>query len=107
MANESGTAVTFVKEVLSFCELVKRVTFFAVLDKATQDNTVVDAYVRGYREALASGADWILEIDGGFSHQPKDILQFSHTWRRGMTVCSEAGSWRAARSATARLNGGW
>jgi dolichol-phosphate mannosyltransferase len=37
---------------------------------------VVDAYVRGYREALNSGCDWILEIDAGFSHQPPDIPQF-------------------------------
>ena len=100
MANEADTAVPFVKEVLEACEPVKKVTFFAVLDNATKDNTVellreygkseprlvvvwapenrcvVDAYMRGYREALASGAEWILEIDGGFSHNPKDIPQF-------------------------------
>jgi dolichol-phosphate mannosyltransferase len=100
MANESETAIPFVKQVLAACEGVREVTFFAVLDNATTDNTVellrgyaeteprlvvvwapenrcvVDAYMRGYREALASGADWILEIDGGFSHDPKDIPQF-------------------------------
>jgi dolichol-phosphate mannosyltransferase len=100
MANEADTAVAFVKEVLQACEPVRQVTFFAVLDNATRDNTVellkeyatteprlvvvwapenrcvVDAYLRGYREALASGAEWILEIDGGFSHNPNDIPQF-------------------------------
>src|SRR4051794_4919675 len=100
MANEADSAVAFVKEVLDACEPVKKVTFFAVLDNATKDNTVellreyakseprlvvvwapenrcvVDAYMRGYREALASGAEWILEIDGGFSHNPKDIPQY-------------------------------
>src|SRR5689334_10020157 len=100
MANEADTAVPFVEQVCKACEPVERVTFFAILDNATKDNTVellrdyakteprlqvvwapenrcvVDGYVRGYREALASGADWILEIDAGFSHRPEDIPQF-------------------------------
>jgi dolichol-phosphate mannosyltransferase len=99
MANE-GQAAHFVREVLQQCAPVGRCTFFAVLDKATRDNTfellreysgaeprlkvvwapenrcVVDAYLRGYAAALASGADWILEIDAGFSHQPAEIPQF-------------------------------
>src|SRR6266850_7390068 len=102
MANESATAVAFVSEVLAQCESqnVNAVSFFAVVDKASKDDTVkllrqleaerpalrvvwapenrgvVDAYVRGYREALAAGSDWILEIDAGYSHQPSDIPQF-------------------------------
>jgi dolichol-phosphate mannosyltransferase len=100
MANEADTAIPFVKQVLDACQSVQKVTFFAVVDNATQDNTVellrdyanteprlvvvwapenrcvVDAYMRGYREALASGAEWILEIDGGFSHDPGNIPQF-------------------------------
>ena len=102
MANEEGSAVRFVREVLaeSAPRGFKAVRFFAVLDRVSKDRTrelleelkterpelevvwspenrsVVDAYVRGYREALAAGSDWILEIDAGFSHQPKDIPQF-------------------------------
>ena len=102
MANEEETAIGFVKEVLDQCasRAFKTVTFFAVLDNVSKDNTlallrqlakeqptvrivwapenrsVVDAYIRGYQEALASGCDWILEIDGGYSHQPSDIPQF-------------------------------
>lgn len=100
MANEGEGAVRFVAEVLDYCQPVGHVTFFAVIDRVTQDNTlellqqyaqkesrlkviwapenrcVVDAYIRGYREALASGADWILEIDAGFSHLPAEIPQF-------------------------------
>jgi len=102
MANEEASAVRFVKEVLDSCSSYnfKAVTFFAILDRASHDRTrellselsnerselqvvwapenrcVVDAYVRGYRDALSAGRDWILEIDGGFSHQPKDIPQF-------------------------------
>ncbi len=100
MANERDTAVRFVREVLAECPGFASVTMFVVLDRATSDDTrellddyagtehrlqvvwapenrcVVDAYLRGYREALAAGCDWILEIDGGFSHQPCDIPQF-------------------------------
>jgi len=102
MANESETAVAFVQEVLAHCDSAgfKRIMFFVVLDKVSKDNTlqlmqelaqqrpelrvvwapenrtVVDAYVRGYREALAAGSDWVLEIDAGFSHQPAEIPQF-------------------------------
>ena len=99
MANEEATAAEFVAEVLrnvqpfGFAE----VAFFAVLDNVSRDRTrellmelaerhpevrvvwapenraVADAYVRGYREALEHGADWILEIDAGFSHNPAEI----------------------------------
>ncbi len=102
MANESESAVRFVNEVLAQCEAqdFKSVKFFAVLDRASRDKTldlllelakdeqqlhvvwapenrgIVDAYVRGYREALEAGCDWILEIDAGFSHQPSDMPKF-------------------------------
>jgi dolichol-phosphate mannosyltransferase len=102
MANERDTAVRFVREVLGQCAPwgFESVTFFAVLDRVSKDGTlellkeleaeragvrvvwapenrsVVDAYLRGYREALDAGCDWILEIDAGYSHQPADIPQF-------------------------------
>ncbi len=107
MANEGKEAVRFVREVLEQCKGFRGVKFFAVLDKATTDNTLellreyaqaeprlevvwapenrcaVDAYVRGYREALAAGSDWILEIDAGFSHRPADIPQFFSAMQQG------------------------
>jgi dolichol-phosphate mannosyltransferase len=43
---------------------------------APENRCVVDAYFRGYRAALAGGADWILEMDGGLSHQPEQIPLF-------------------------------
>jgi len=102
MANERANAVKFVRAVLEQCQPqgFKSVTFFAVLDRASKDGTlellrelekdeprlrvvwapenrsVVDAYLRGYREAINRGADWILEIDAGYSHQPAEIPQF-------------------------------
>lgn len=107
MANEGADSTRFVQAVLRYCDGVGTVTFHAVLDTATTDNSlellrdlanseprlhvvwapenrcVVDAYVRGYREALAAGADWILEIDAGFSHRPEDIPPFFEAMRQG------------------------
>jgi dolichol-phosphate mannosyltransferase len=100
MADESGTAEAFVKAVLSHCGEFRDARFFAVVDNVSSDNTldilqrlavaapsvqvvwapentcVVDAYVRGYREALEWGADWILEMDAGFSHDPERMPAF-------------------------------
>src|SRR5215213_844431 len=109
MANELGSAERFVREVLAACEpfAFKSLTFFAVLDRVSRDGTldllrdleatlpqlrvvwapenrcVVDAYLRGYREALDAGCDWILEIDAGFSHQPSDIPAFFEKMAEG------------------------
>ena len=107
MANEGAEAVRFTTEVLKQCSGFKTVAFYAVIDRATKDDTlermralelqeprlkvvwapenrcVVDAYLRGYREALAGGADWILEIDAGFSHQPTDIPRFFDAMEQG------------------------
>ena len=102
MANEASSAIQFVDAVLSQCadREFESVTLFVILDAVSQDATqalleahqqhqpqlavvwapetrgVADAYVRGYREALAAGCDWILEIDAGFSHEPSDIPTF-------------------------------
>ncbi len=109
MANEEAGALAFVDAVLAQCggRDFKSVQFFAVIDRASKDRTldvltdhavsehrlqvvwapenrcVVDAYVRGYREALAQDCDWILEIDAGFSHQPSDVPQFFDTMAQG------------------------
>jgi dolichol-phosphate mannosyltransferase len=102
MASEQDSAVSFVQDVLAACAPrgFKSVTMFVVLDRVSKDRTrelledlaktearlkviwspenrnVVDAYRRGYGEALAIGCHWILEIDSGYSHRPDDIPQF-------------------------------
>jgi dolichol-phosphate mannosyltransferase len=107
MANELSTAAKFVKAVLEQCEGFKSVKFFVVFDNACKDGTydllknwqdkpaqlqlvwapenkcVVDAYVRGYREALNADCDWILEMDAGFSHAPAEIPQFFEKRNQG------------------------
>lgn len=100
MANESESAVRFVQAVLDQCRGLRSVRFFAVVDTVSKDDTkerlqalaaveprlevvwapenecVVDAYIRGYRAALDGNSDLVLEIDGGFSHDPGEIPQF-------------------------------
>lgn len=107
MANEGEDGTRFVAEVLKQCSRFRETRFLAILDKATTDGSTellrklaateprlmviwapenrcaVDAYIRGYREALASNADWILEIDAGFSHQPEDIPAFFEKMQEG------------------------
>jgi len=57
----------------------------------------VDAYIRGYREALDAGCDWILENDAGFRHQPLDNPQFydkmaqGNDWVFGSRFCKGGG----------------
>lgn len=107
MANEGEDAVKFTQAVLAQCARFRAVTFFAVFDRANKDDSLdrmlafaeaeprlrvvwapenrclVDAYVRGYHEALAAGCGWILEIDAGFSHNPTDIPRFFETMEQG------------------------
>ena len=111
MANEEDAAVAFVGEVLDHCASFREVRMFVVLDRACRDATrdllttmsdteprlsviwapenrcVVDAYVRGYREALAGGHDWILEIDAGYSHRPAEIARFVEQIETGSWDC--------------------
>ena len=54
-----------------------------VLVWAPENRCVVDAYFRGYRTALAAGCKWILEMDGGLSHQPEEIPLFIRAMEQG------------------------
>ncbi len=107
MANEEKSAVNLVREVLDKCEGFKEVKFFAILDNVSRDGTrglldehvkeddrlevvfapenrcVVDAYVRGYKTAIAEDCDWILEMDAGFSHKPEEIPKFIEKMSQG------------------------
>ena len=98
LANEEATVDELLDRVLR--QLGPDDTVFCVVDRASRDRTrehvaaygdrdprvvliwapenrcVVDAYFRGYREALAAGCKWILEMDGGLSHRPEEIPRF-------------------------------
>src|SRR5262245_9455656 len=105
LANEEATIDGFLGRVLLQLTMEDRV--FCVLDNASKDRTrerveawaardsrvvlvwapenrcVVDAYFRGYRAALAAGCRWILEMDGGMSHQPEEIPRFIEAMTHG------------------------
>src|SRR5690242_20382429 len=40
---------------------------------APENKNVVDAYIRGYKEALKGGHEYIIEMDAGLSHNPETI----------------------------------
>ena len=98
MANEVETAEAFLTAVTA--RLNEQDVVFCVLDEVSKDGTrqlvqqfgqrdprvrliwapdnrcVVDAYFRGYREAMSDGCEWILEMDAGMSHDPAEIPLF-------------------------------
>jgi dolichol-phosphate mannosyltransferase len=107
LANEALTVSQFLARILA--QLGPGEAVYCVVDRVSTDNTrelveetaardprvvcvwapentcVVDAYFRGYRQALSAGYHWILEMDGGFSHLPEEIPRF----RRAMTAGAE------------------
>ena len=124
MANEESTVEEFASRVLA--QLLPTDRVFCVLDNACRDRTrqlveriseqdnrltlvwapenrsVVDAYFRGYREAVAAGCTWILEMDAGLSHSPEQIPRFIAAMESGadyaggsrfMPGGSHSGSW--------------
>lgn len=106
LANESDTFAEFSNLLIEVFDRVKSDnsflgTAYLVVDKVSKDNTmqlceelnkrdsrfipvwapenrnVVDAYIRGYKEALKSDEYmYVLEMDGGMSHDPYAIPMF-------------------------------
>jgi dolichol-phosphate mannosyltransferase len=105
VGNERDTIRELLHELLA--QLAPQDAIFCVLDRIATDGTreiiesetqrnpqvrlvwrpenrcVVDAYFTGYRAALDSGCDWILEMDAGFSHRPSDVPQFFEAMAEG------------------------
>lgn len=138
MANESRNFASFVHALGAVLDRLGSGHAYFVVDHASRDDTlalcqalaardgrfiavwapenrhVVDAYMAGYRAALAGGHDVIIEMDAGLSHDPRAIPMFlrvlnegnecafgsrfinggsiyQSTWRR--TMLSKAGTW--------------
>jgi dolichol-phosphate mannosyltransferase len=51
---------------------------------APENKNVVDAYIRGYKEALKSNAEFIIEMDAGLSHDPVELKKFLNYLREGI-----------------------
>lgn len=105
LANEQDTIVQFLDRLTA--QLAPQDMVFCIFDMVSRDNTMaivkqyaerdprirvvwdddscspVDAYFRGYHEALQAGCDWILEMDAGLSHRPEEIPRFIDAMQRG------------------------
>jgi len=101
LANEEAEFQIFIDAVKNAIDKLPNGKVFLVVDKVSKDNTlnlcydlsksdprfitvwapenknVVDAYIRGYKEALAkSNAEYIIEMDAGLSHDPASLPEF-------------------------------
>jgi dolichol-phosphate mannosyltransferase len=50
---------------------------------APQNRNVVDAYIAGFRAALAGDYEWVVEMDAGLSHDPAAIPEFLNALAEG------------------------
>lgn len=107
MANEEQDFDNFVTPLKKALSDFPNVTVYLVVDNASKDRTpelcealgkedahfryvwapenrnVVDAYLRGFREAMKEHPDFILEMDGGGSHDPRVIPAFVRAMTEG------------------------
>ena len=105
VANEEPTMAKILDEILSLP--YDNLYIYPVLDSYTKDNTeqivkqyeektgrvkdifykdsrgVVSCYLYGFKCALEDGAEQIIEMDGGGSHQPSEIPQFIEKLEQG------------------------
>ncbi len=108
LANEENDFVPFIKVLVAALDRIKEsARVYLVVDTVSKDRTlelcnnlsthddrfitiwapenknVVDAYLRGYREALADGNEVIIEMDAGLSHDPRAIPMFLRVLNEG------------------------
>ncbi|HKR03023.1 MAG TPA: glycosyltransferase family 2 protein [Bacteroidia bacterium] len=107
MANEEKDFHPFIDVLKKVLDRLESGTVYFVVDKVSKDRThllcnelaakdtrfktiwapenknVVDAYIRGYREALDNNHDIIIEMDAGLSHDPRAIPMFLRTLGEG------------------------
>jgi dolichol-phosphate mannosyltransferase len=107
MANEENEFALFTSEVASILDELHSGKVYLVTDTVSKDRTkelcdslaakdnrfvsvyapenknVVDAYIRGYREAYKGGHEFIIEMDAGLSHDPKVIPLFLESFATG------------------------
>ncbi len=107
MANEEKSFSSFIESLNGVLQNYPLASVYLVIDKASTDSTpklcqqlqekdsryhyiwapennnVVDAYLRGFREAMTSKPDFIIEMDGGGSHDPRVIPAFVRALTEG------------------------
>ena len=65
-----------IREKEKSCDRVKCIFY-------RESTGVISCYLEGFRQALADGAERILEMDGGGSHKPAEIPQFLEKMEEG------------------------
>lgn len=107
MANEANDFNLFISEIIKSLNLIGSGIVYLIIDTVSTDNTlqlcldlsqqdtrfitiwapenrnVVDAYMRGFREAYNNGHDLIIEMDAGMSHDPRAIPMFIRVLNEG------------------------
>lgn len=107
MANEAQEFQPFVEELSKTLDKIASGQVYFVVDRASKDNTlelcetlsrkdarfitlwephnknVVDAYLAGFRRALADGHQIVIEMDAGLSHDPRAIPMFLRVLNEG------------------------
>ena len=107
MANEENSFSEFISSLTRVIDEYPNASVYLVVDKASTDNTpqlceqlhqrdkrfhyvwapenknVVDAYIRGFREAMKSQPEFIIEMDGGGSHDPRALHAFVRAMKEG------------------------
>ncbi len=107
MANEEEGFQQFVDVLAHTLDRLKNGKVFMVIDTVSKDKTldlcnnlstldkrfitvwapenknIVDAYLRGYKEAINAGVEIIIEMDAGLSHDPKALPMFLRVLTEG------------------------
>ncbi|MDU8885489.1 glycosyltransferase [Yeosuana sp. MJ-SS3] len=107
MANESNDFEPFVSSLKAVLNKLKCGCIYFIIDTISKDNTlelcqdlsskdqrfttiwapennnVVDAYMRGYKEALSNNHQFIIEMDAGLSHDPRALPMFLRVLNEG------------------------
>lgn len=107
VANESDDFAPLMAALRGSLDQLEGGNVYFIVDKASTDNTlelcqqaeqedkrfhtvwapenknVVDAYLRGFREAVDKGYEIIIEMDGGLSHDPRALPGFLRALHEG------------------------
>ncbi|MFN7015072.1 MAG: glycosyltransferase, partial [Bacteroidia bacterium] len=107
MANEETEFDIFIKEIQKVLNKIGSGKVYLITDTVSKDRTtelcnklsendkrfvsvfapenknVVDAYLRGYKEAYNKGHEFIIEMDAGLSHNPNTIPEFLKAYTEG------------------------
>jgi dolichol-phosphate mannosyltransferase len=107
MANEQEDFDPFTYSMIEMLDFLECGTVYFIVDRVSTDNTlalcqelsardgrfvtvwapenknVVDAYIRGYREAFKNNHHFIIEMDAGLSHDPKALPMFLRVLNEG------------------------